>query len=243
MAKQRKRKPDSLIDLLRSIDGKTIVRSWAYGYHLRAKRGTYKKAALNTVCKKQTEKLVRANDLARIIKIAIDPYRSRFRARRLWPRLLSHILEHENVETSFDFSKFQPFDLCTTYPLDRIVKLTTQAVADTTRSVLGVRLSIQQSARFQDERIDGFQFRVIAIFPDPKGKSARTEAVRSEVIGLNGKPPVELEVPVPEGAETFLICVRVDGCVNGKIDGALSTTGMKITAAGRVTNHRDEPAQ
>jgi hypothetical protein len=71
-----KKIPDSIIDLLRSIEGKTLVRSNAYGYHLRAKRGTHKKAVLNHICKRQTKELVKTNDLARIIKTAIDPYRS-----------------------------------------------------------------------------------------------------------------------------------------------------------------------
>jgi hypothetical protein len=57
----------------------------------------------------------------------------------------------------------------------------------------------------------------------------------SKVIGLKGKAErLKMQVPVPPKATTFLICVRIDGCRNGKAYDTLPSKGMKIAEAGNV---------
>ena len=69
-------KADSLITLRGSHGGITFVKSPTYGDHVRAARGTHKKAKVNAAFKKQSKKLVKANHPAQILRNAIDPYRN-----------------------------------------------------------------------------------------------------------------------------------------------------------------------
>jgi hypothetical protein len=51
----------------------------------------------------------------------------------------------------------------------------------------------------------------------------------TEKVGLF---PVEFSIP--RGAKTFLVCVRIHGCKEGKLYGTLGAVGMSMMAAGRV---------
>lgn len=43
-----------------------------------------------------------------------------------------------------------------------------------------------------------------------------------------------IEFPIPSGAKSFLVCVRVDGCENGQVSESLAAKGMGMVEAGRV---------
>ena len=55
--------------------GMILVRSRAYGDHVRAKRGTHKKAKLNPALKKGSIFISEANAAAKLFRDAIEPYR------------------------------------------------------------------------------------------------------------------------------------------------------------------------
>ena len=229
-------KADSLITLQGTYGAITFVKSPTYGYHVRAARGTHKKAKLNRACQEQSKKLVKANLPAQILRNAINPYRQDFRYGPLWQDLVSMTNHALGENGTFDFSKLEPFEIHPKYPLGRILSLTTTATVDPTRSNLQVTLSCEAPPTFDAPVIvDGYRLSVIAIFPDLKKQTAKTEAVHSNIIGLTEKVgPLPVEFSIPRSAKTFLVCVRIDGCKEGKLYGTLGTVGMRMMEAGRV---------
>src|SRR5688500_14469423 len=102
-------KANSLITFQGTVEGFTFVKSPTYGDHVRAARGTRKKAKLNAACQAQSKKLVKSNVPAKIIKDAINPYRRDFYHGPLWQKLVSLTNDQYGKHATFDFSKFKPF--------------------------------------------------------------------------------------------------------------------------------------
>ncbi|MGC1242892.1 MAG: hypothetical protein WA874_14985, partial [Chryseosolibacter sp.] len=75
--------------------------------------------------------------------------------------------------------------------------------------------------------VDGFRVGVIALFPDLKKESAKTEAVYSNIIPLTKNlAPLQMDFSIPKWAKTFLVCVRLDGCEHGKLSDTAPAKGM-----------------
>src|SRR5688500_68798 len=123
-------KANSLITLLGTYDGMTFVKSSAYGNHVRAARGTRKKAVLNEACQAQSEKLVRSNLPAQIIRNAINPYRQDFYYGLLWQKLVGLTNDALESDKPFDFSRLKPFEAHKKYRLTRLAEVTTSTKSD-----------------------------------------------------------------------------------------------------------------
>lgn len=229
-------KVTSLITLQGTYNGITFVKSSAYGNHIRAKRGTHKKAVLNPAYEKQNKKLVKLNIPAKIIKDAIDPHRKDFFDGRLWTRLISLTNEQNLDDGHFDFTKLKPFEIHKAYPLRRLLDVETKTSVDRERDELHVSLTYNIQPAFDSSlSVDGYQFGVIAIFPDLENSKAKTEVVYSDIIELTGNvAPLHMHVPVPSNATAYLICVRIDGCKKGKPYHTLASRGMMVVEAGRI---------
>ena len=104
-------KADSLITFRGTHGGITFVKSKTYGDHIRAPRGTYKKAEVNAAFKKQSKKLVKANVPAQILRNALNPYRSDFRYGFLWQDLVSMTNDALGKDGTCDFAKLKPFEI------------------------------------------------------------------------------------------------------------------------------------
>ena len=229
-------KVNSLITLNGTYGGITFVKSAKYGDHIRAPRGTHKKAVLNPAWKRQSKRTLRANGPAQIFQNAIRPYHKDFYDGSMWSRFLSHVLQHLGDEQSFDFSTLKPFEIHKGYPLHRFFNLQTNTRVAADRSVLDVEVSYDTHPIFDKSlSIDGYQLQIIGIFPDQKKKSAHTGMVSSVIIRLQGNTePLKMQIPLPPKAKTFLVCVRIDGCAKGKPYGALAAKGMKMVEAGKI---------
>ena len=229
-------KANSLITILGTIDGLTFVKSSTYGDHVRAARGTHKKAKLNAACQAQSKKLVKSNLPAKVIKDAIYPYRADFYYGPLWQKLVSMTNQELGKSATFDFSRLEPFEIHPNYPLDRLIDLRTNTSVDAKLSKLQVTLSYDMPPVFDKSLpLDGFRVGVIALFPDMKKQGAKTEIVYSNIIGLKEKiKPLRMEFSIPARTKFFLVCVRIDGCEKGKTYDTLESKGMRMVVAGRV---------
>ena len=229
-------KVDSLITLRGTHGGITFVKSPTYGDHVRAPRGTHKKAKLNPAFMKQGKKIVKVNRPAQILKYAIDPYRQDFKYGQLWQDLVSMTNGAMGDGGKFDFASLEPFDLHPKYPLGRLLNLETNTTVDAAQSKLEVTLTCKVPPTFDESLpLEGYRLGVIMIFPDLKKQTATTEAVHSSVIRLTETVgPLGIEFSIPRGALHFLVCVRVDGIERGELCSALSAKGMRMVKAGRI---------
>jgi hypothetical protein len=141
-------KSDSVINLRGTFGGITFVKSPTYGDHIRAARGTHKKAQVNDAFKKASARLLSANIPAKIIKDAIDPYRSDLMGGLLWQRLVSMFRKQLMNHGAFDFSNIEPFEIHADYPLERFLTLQPSITFDRKKYVLQVDIRYDRHPKF-----------------------------------------------------------------------------------------------
>lgn len=222
-------------DLRGTFGDFTFVKSLKYGNHIRAKRGTHKKAKLNKSFKLQIKKLPGANLHAKIFKDAIDPFRAHFKDWTMWSRLVKLFMEHFDVHGKFDFTRMEPFEIHHLHTFNSLIKTDPEISIDKKKSVINVSLPHDIPRFKKSAPIDGYQYSVIGVFPDLKKKAAKTVAEYSAVTKRGETiSPLPIQLPIPRGAKSFLVCVRIDGCRKGKVDSPLTATGMRMVGAGAI---------
>lgn len=145
--------------------------------------------------------------------------------------------EASHDQKPFEFHKLQPLEVHDSYRLDRLLALDTSTKVNRGKSLLDVTLSYDMHPVFRKlPLVDGYRITVIGIFPDLKRRTAKTEVAYSKMLVLSGKPAaLTLHIPLPPRTTTFLVCVRVDGCIRGKNHVGFPAKGMKITASGALS--------
>lgn len=229
-------KSDSIIKLQGTIAGLTFVRSRTYGDHVRAKRGTYKSARVNEALQQESKTLLRANVPAKIFKDAIDPYRGELTGGMLWQRLVSMFRKQLKENGACDFAKMERFEIHADYPFERFLYVQPAIKFEKKKSMLRVDLKYDSHPRFAKAKsVSGYRLTVIGIFPDLKKKNARTVAVTSKVIALTGAiAPLETRLDVPSRAKVFVVCVKIEGCINGVVNDSRSTMGLCVVGSGMI---------
>lgn len=230
-------KSDSLINLRGTFGGLTFVKSRTYGDHVRAKRGTHKKAEVNSALKSESKLLLKANVPAKILKDAISPYLGNLANGTLWPRLVSVMNRQLKTHGKFDFGYLNPFEFNTDYPFERFLGHKPQITLKKKERLLHVSIVNGQHPVFKRARyVDGYRLTAIGIFPDMKKKSAEIGMTESSVIALKGALPfpISLQLNVPARATRWVICLKIEGCEGDKVCNSHVTEGMRIVAAGAI---------
>lgn len=224
----------SLVELQGTFGNITFVNSPTYGNHVRAKRGTYKKARMNAACKKQSKVLVAANVPAKIFRDAILSYHKEVYDGKLWGRLRSMFGQQIKNYGGIDFSKLAPFEIHPDYPLSQLLPLNVKIQKE--NGVLDVQLSYDKHPEFSNVKgVDGYLLTAVAVFPDLKKKTATTVAARSAVIDLNGKVvPLNMKLQIPTRAKTYIVCMKIDGCTRGEAKIDLAAQGMRVVESGVI---------
>jgi hypothetical protein len=228
-------KSNSIIDLQGTFAGLTFVKSRTYGDHVRAKRGTQKRAKVNKAFEQESKTLLSANVPAKIFKDAIDPYRDR-KGGLLWQRLVSLFRKQHKDQGSFDFSKIERFEVDTDYPFERLLHVQPTIKSEKEKSILHVDIRYASHPRFlKSKYTDGYRLTVIGLFPDLKKKTAKTVAVASKVIALNGViKPLQTQLDVPPKAKSFIVCIKIEGCTKGEMSNTRTTNGLCVIGSGEV---------
>ena len=229
-------KSKSILRLQGTYQGITFVNSRAYGDHVRAARGTHKKADVNEAFKKESARLLNANVPAKVLKDAIDIYREELRGGSLWQRLVSMFRRQLKEKGSYDFGELPPFEVHEDYPFKRFLDPRTELQVDKQKRVLTLSLSYPFHPEFpRSSFIDGYRLGLIAIFPDVGKLKSCTDLVYSGIIPLKSKVlPVTLTLPIPARSKSFVLCLKIDGCMKDIVNDTPATKGMRVLGSGRV---------
>jgi hypothetical protein len=228
-------KSDSIFAIQGTVAGLTFVKSRAYGAHLRAKRGTHKKAEVNDALKQEIKRLVSANIPAKIIKDAIDPYRGTMLGGTFWQRLLSLFRKQLKESRAIDFANIAPFNVYEDLPFHRFLVIEPSVSLVKKNSILEVTIDYHDHPKFKVKAVDGYKLTVIGIFPDLKKKLAKTVAVESDVIKITGAISwLHVQLAVPAKATSYVVCIKIEGCAGGKVAGMRMAMAMQIFGSGRV---------
>jgi hypothetical protein len=142
-----------------TFGGVTVVRSRAYGDHIRKARTKF---TLSEEMKRSTEKLKLANVYAKAFKDAIDPYRRDFRDGQLWQRLVSLFKTQLSKEGKVDFKILDGQELNKIHPLGRIIF--TEAEVSQLEGILKVSATSVVNQDPTHGRANGYQQTLIIFF-------------------------------------------------------------------------------
>lgn len=223
MAKQK-----SFIKIEGTFGGMTVVNSKSYGEHLRNPRGTFKKAKINEALQESAKAIIVSNVRAKVIKDVLDPFRANFYDGKMWSRLVSHFKTGKLKKEVPDFLSLVDFEIHCENPLDRISNIKIELLPDCDGGTIKLNLHINIYKKFRSRHIDGCLLSVIGIYPDVDNEGAEATEVKLPLLPIGVDLHEQLPLSVPKGARTVLICVKAEGCENGKPSSVLKTKGMKI---------------
>jgi hypothetical protein len=197
--------------------GKIIVRSKAYGMHLRAARGSRSRVEVNDAMKRHGLRLLASATPAKLIRDALNPFRTNFTGGQIWQKLLRHFARQAKEGRDYNVSGIKYWDLNNAYPTSRLMAPTVKISRTASPDELHVEVSYFFSTRFMERKkgITGFQITIIFLFPD---------FIRNEIITIPNLLPVKaLEdnatysfiQQIPEGAGSWLGCFKAEACMNG----------------------------
>lgn len=230
MAKKKK----SIIGLRGTLNGETHVQSKRYGEHVRAPRGTYKKAKMNKKCVAVRKQVHKSNRPAQQIHGTLRPYSVNFKDGGFWARLVSVFHEYYNTHRKFDFKVIENMEVHEDYRLEQYLNLRVSVSGEASR--LQVTLTYGCHPVFERAHyINGYCFTVIAIYPDLRKKAALVESMLSPVISMKGEETEQsFALPLPKTAKEFVVCVKLEGTEDGRVVPGYPTKGMRIVKVGKV---------
>jgi hypothetical protein len=225
-------KSKSVFKFQGTLAGLTFVRSTVNGDHVRAKRGTYKKATLNAALKKSSAKLKDANVPAKIFKDAIEPYRGYLKDGTLWQRLLSSFRVQMKENATPDFQVLTGIEIHSRYKLERFLQLRPAISTDSKKTLLEVDLHYETPIFGRSKYVDGYRLTVIAVFPDLKKKSAKTVSITSNIVRLQDpENDFHASLSIPAHAKTCVVCVKIEGCSEGAVANTPAVQGLRVVGA------------
>jgi len=215
-------KLNSLFKYDGTFQGVTVVRSRAYGHHIRKARTKF---TLSEEMKQSTDFMKEANVYAKAFKDAIDPYRRDFRDGFLWQRLVSLFKKQLKEKGLADFKVLDGVELNKFYPLSRIVF--TNAQVSQSEGVLRVLATSTYKQDPTKGRADGYQQTLIILFVDNTLQmQSFSESVQISLAA--GHCEQEVTWTIPDNATTAILVTKCNFSLNNKPMSLLKGMGMRV---------------
>ena len=221
----------SLFEIQGTIAGYTTVNSKAYETHIRAARGSKSKVEVNDTLKAHNALLTSANVPARLVKNAIDEYRSDFPGGQLWQDLVGMFKRQLKEERPLSIGMLKYKHINPNYPLSRLLKRGIPSAISVESGLISVTLR-ELYPMFQRKTIDGYQTEVIAIFIDFDKQETTSDSSTSKIIPLNYAEILNFELKGGKPGDQYLICLKLIGCSKGIVQIGNSTRGMQVIDTG-----------
>ncbi len=219
----------------------TYVDSKAYPEHTRARRGTKSKVEVNDTFKVHNLLLSGANIPASLVKRAIDTYRSDFPSGQLWQFLVGMFKSQLKMNIPLNVDKLLYKDINTDYRLSRILKGGYKHEISSNPDTLKVELG-NLNPQFRSKSIDGFLIEVIAMYFDFNSMESTSDSASSPILPIKYNQELSFELKAGKPGDSYLICLKLNGCIRDKILTENSARSMHIIETGRVSENGLEKA-
>jgi len=211
----------------------TYVDSKAYGEHKRARRGTKSKVEVNDTFKVHNVLLSGANIPASLVKKAIDTYRSDFPSGQLWQFLVGMFKTQLKMNIPLNVDQLMYKDINTDYRLSRILKGGYKLEISSNPEMLKVELG-NLNPKFRSKAIDGFLIEVIVLFFDFNSMESTSDSASSQIIPLNHSQELSFNLKPGKSGDSYLICLKLNGCIRDKMLTENSARCMQIIETGII---------
>lgn len=213
------------------------VHSKRYGEHERNPRGTFKPAVLNDAMVQSKNNLVQVNGIASLIFSAI---RNEHSDGTLWPRLLSILRNQLREENYSDVHSLLHLELHAEHTLRNILRSYYNIkISGIVKRQLHISLNLEKPPRWKTRNMYHFQASMHVIYPDFERKRIQKEVVVSDIYSLYKYPSeIPFAVPVPAGAKSFAVFLKVTGCVDGVPQNGRQSTGIRCVKTGVIAKNK-----
>jgi hypothetical protein len=209
-------------------DGMVLVRSKAYGDHYRRKRGTVKPARLNDDLKLSTKLIGAADQYAKAVKDALDPFREDFKDGKLWQRLVRLFKKQLREVRQVDLKALEEFECHTLFPLVRILHRDITASVSAQRKTLEVEVMTYGDVKADWEKAADYRQILIVVFYDAKLDADVVSETVYFPLGQEKRNKQKVSFSIPPKAVTALVALRCDFWRKGRPAGGNGRKGMEI---------------
>ncbi len=215
---------------------RTVVNSRTYPEHTRARRGTKSKVEVNDTFKVHNVLLAGANIPASLVKKSIDTYRSDFPSGQLWQFLVGMFKKQLKMNIPLNVDQLLYKDICIDYRLSRILKNGYKQEIRSNPELLKVNLGIL-NPQFRNKTIDGILIEVIAMYFDFNSMECKSDSSSSLIVPLIHEQELSFDLKAGKSGDSYLICLKLNGCIRDKMLTENSARSMQIIETGRVSEN------
>jgi len=223
------------------VKGLTLVKSKRYGDHYRNPRGTFKPAVLNETMEQSKNNLLQVNEIASLLFSGI---RDEHRDGTLWPRILSALrnqLKEKNKADEFGLLNLECHAEHTLHKM--LARKWDIDIAGIIKDRLHITVELSGAPRWKTKHMHNFQVSLHVIFPLQRNK-LKKEIAHSEVLPLaDYHDEIPFVIPVPSGAASYVVFLKVTGCKHGEPGNGLQSTGMRCVAVGGIPGKKNKPVK
>jgi hypothetical protein len=213
--------------------GLTTVHSKAYGTHTRAARGTKSKVEVNDTLKRHNLLLTNANIPARLVKNAIDTYRSGFPSGQLWQLLVSMFKMQLKMKIPLNVDRLMLKDINKEYTLSTLVKQGFKK--EITVGLRTINIDIEKlNPQFRRKAIDGYLIEVVVVFFDFDRMETTSDSSTSPILPLSHDQVMIFKLKTGRPGDHYLICLKLTGCVGQEVQSDNSVRCMQIIQTGMI---------
>lgn len=182
----------------------------------RRKRGTVKKASLNTAFTKNARNIkVTAPAGSRIVK-RLSPFLEGLDTGRLTARISGKLRKVLNHSGNIDFSLLEGFELSKEFPLDKILPV--DFTVKQTRNELTVELPVhERTIKRHNRLVTDYYFDLVLLHGNPaREHGLKIDSVSSELYSFaNNKKACVLSVQLPVNKSLWMVLLKVN-CHEGR---------------------------
>jgi hypothetical protein len=196
-----------------TIDALTFVNSKTYKPHVRRKRGTVKKATLNSTLDRHKDLIKIVNQQAKVI---FQPLKNEHRDGSLWSRLVPLFMKEVKAGNPFPLRNLLKLECSKVHKLETLLGVNYRLAVTVADQQLQVQVELKEQPTFKhDSCILGYELAVIALYPDFTAETCGKAVAAAPIVALRSEPqPHQFELPMTSAEAPFVLLLRIAASID-----------------------------
>jgi hypothetical protein len=211
-----------------TIDDLTFVNSQRYKPHVRRKRGSVKKATLNSTLNQHKDLIKIANRQAKLI---FQSLKNEHHDGSFWTRLVPLFFKEVKAGNPFPLRNLLKLECSKVHKLDMLLGINYSIAVTVAEQQLQVAVELKEQPTFKhDSCLRGYELAVIALYPDLKEETCGKEVATAPIVPLKSElQPHHFELPMPSSEAPFVLLLRIAASIDrGKTTNQPNLNGLAV---------------
>ena len=203
------------------------VRSYAYGEHTRAARGSIKPVTLNEAFIAKGKQLPVINALASEVHSLLKQHAGKFKESMFWQKMLSRMHGATDTTPAALLKSLTGLELNSRYPLQRL-GAPAFIITMLLKNQLTIELQNRHTLHFNN-KVTAYRYDVIVLFFNSKCKTTGDVVLNSKWFTVDEAAGVTtFDVALPKSSKFYLLCLRLHGGKDDEPLNELGSQGMQV---------------